>query len=513
MKLDRRLEILAIFFISLLVRIIIFIPGKLPTGDVSEYATFVREIAQNGGAIPSINTLYFPGTLYIYPPALFLLTYVVSMGFSGIIPAGGYTSIYLLFIITAIFSSMDSAFIYWMVRKDHENIRNLVSAMFVIFFSIDLYAFPWGGYPYIVAQFLMVILLYEFSRRDESGYRWIYISSALIILIAFTHDLSYFLVMFMVIFIIAFDLIKRKYRTVKLELIPLIAGLASGGIWWIPRMRFVFSAILIGQGTAIGPIEPINNIFPIILSIFPLFIPLVVLTVVEIREWRSDRKVFAMDAFSLAFLSTSVLVVFLPFDETVSARISLYSMMLLMIILLKNLYTIDSRRIHATGNAGTRRAIRLALPFLLVIVMLFSFVPVQYENANQAVNYYSTSTFQYDPGLIKWGAGNLTNGTAISTGIGQYLSAIDGVKVIIYSGFFVGSLETDERNAAAGIIMEPISSSSLSNISRYDIRYIIVPNYLLGSDVGGHIIAFPSSYYREIGNFQYYTVYEFEGNL
>ncbi len=278
-------------------------------------------------------------------------------------------------------------------------------------------------------------------------------------------------------------------------------------------MRFVFSAILIGQGTAIGPIEPINNIFPIILSIFPFFIPLVVLTVVEIREWRSDRKVFAMDAFSLAFLSTSVLVVFLPFDETVSARISLYSMMLLMIILLKNLYTIDSRRIHATGNAGTRRAIRLALPFLLVIVMLISFVPVQYENANQAVNYYSTSTFQYDPGLIKWGAGNLTNGTAISTGIGQYLSAIDGVKVIIYSGFFVGSLETDERNAAAGIIMEPISSSSLSNISRYDIRYIIVPNYLLGSDVGGHIIAFPSSYYREIGNFQYYTVYEFEGNL
>ena len=106
-----------------------------------------------------------------------------------------------------------------------------------------------------------------------------------------------------------------------------------------------------------------------------------------------------------------------------------------------------------------------------------------------------------------------SNGTAISTGIGQYLSAIDGVKVIIYSGFFVGSLETNERNAAAGIIMEPISSSSLSNISRYDIRYIIVPNYLLGSDVGGHIIAFPSSYYREIGNFQYYTVYEFEGNI
>ena len=138
MKLDRRLEILAIFFISLLVRIIIFIPGKLPTGDVSEYATFVREIAQNGGAIPSINTLYFPGTLYIYPPALFLLTYVVSMGFSGIIPAGGYTSIYLLFIITAIFSSMDSAFIYWMVRKDHENFRNLVSAMFVIFFSMTM---------------------------------------------------------------------------------------------------------------------------------------------------------------------------------------------------------------------------------------------------------------------------------------------------------------------------------------------------------------------------------------
>ena len=145
--------------------------------------------------------------------------------------------------------------------------------------------------------------------------------------------------------------------------------------------------------------------------------------------------------------------------------------------------------------------------------MLISFVPVQYENANQAVSYYSTSTFQYDPGLIKWGAANLSNGTAISTGIGQYLSAIDGVKVIIYSGFFVGSLETNERNAAAGIIMEPISSSSLSNISRYDIRYVIVPNYLLGSDVGGHIIAFPSSYYREIGNFQYYTVYEFEGNI
>jgi hypothetical protein len=512
-KLDRRLEIFAIFLFSLIFRIIIFIPGKIPTGDVSEYATFVREISINGGSVPALNTLYFPGTLYIYPPALFLLTYVVGIGIGGIVPSGGLTSIYLLFIITAMFSSLDSSFIYWMVRKDHENFRNLISAIFVIFFSVDLYAFPWGGYPYIVAQFLMIILLYELSKRGDKGNAWIYLSSVLIVLIAFTHDLSYFLVMFMIIFIIAYDLAKRKYHTVMMEMFPFIAGIISGGLWWIPRSRFVYSAILTGQGNAVGPIEPINNIFPIILSILPFLIPLVVLTAIEIREWKINRKIFVMDAFSLAFFSTAILVVFLPFDETVSARISLYSMMLLMIILLKNLYRMDSKHIHNTGGADHRNNLRLTLPFILVIVMLVSFVPVQYQNANQAVTYYSTSTFQYDPGLVKWGSTNLGNGTAIAPEIGQYLSAIDGVRVIIYSGFFVGSLETTERNAAAGIILEPTSIYSFNNITKYDIRYIIVPNYLLNSVIGGHRISFPSKYYRDIGNFQYYKVYEFEGAI
>jgi hypothetical protein len=239
----------------------------------------------------------------------------------------------------------------------------------------------------------------------------------------------------------------------------------------------------------------------------------VVLTAIEIREWKINRKIFVMDAFSLAFFSTAILVVFLPFDETVSARISLYSMMLLMIILLKNLYRMDSKHIHNTGGADHRNNLRLTLPFILVIVMLVSFVPVQYQNTNQAVTYYSTSTFQYDPGLVKWGSTNLGNGTAIAPEIGQYLSAIDGVRVIIYSGFFVGSLETTERNAAAGIILEPTSIYSFNNITKYDIRYIIVPNYLLNSVVGGHRISFPSKYYRDIGNFQYYKVYEFEGAI
>ena len=57
---------ISIFIAALIVRTIIFYGTKVPTGDAGEFATFEREIYLNNGMVPAFNSVYYPGSLYIY---------------------------------------------------------------------------------------------------------------------------------------------------------------------------------------------------------------------------------------------------------------------------------------------------------------------------------------------------------------------------------------------------------------------------------------------------------------
>ena len=95
---------------------------------------------------------------------------------------------------------------------------------------------------------------------------------------------------------------------------------------------------------------------------------------------------------------------------------------------------------------------------------------------------------------------------------GNYLSAETGARVIIYSGFIVGSVEIEERNAALSVILNSTSRAALSNLSKYDIKYIVIQSIYLNTTFYGHLITFPASYYMYVGTFDSYVLYEVKAN-
>ncbi|MCL4329506.1 MAG: hypothetical protein M1533_00705 [Candidatus Thermoplasmatota archaeon] len=504
----RYLEISLVFSISLLIRLLIFFPGHIPTGDVAQYATFVKEISLNGGGIPSTNTLYMPGSDYIYPPLLFLGAYYIG-DFAGLFgPLGPDFYINTLFIMAAVFSALCSAYIYHKVRRDGESTRNFISAFIVSAFSIDLYTLTWGGYPYIFAQFLLVLLLFQLDGRGSNSKRWIIISSVLAVLIAFSHDLTYFLMIWLLIVITAYDLYRRKFQVVYRMMIIIAAGLIAGIIWWLPRVSFVISALFLTQGSAIGPIVPINNIFPIILAEVPFSIPLVFIAIFVARAFFRKELAIKADPFTLSFVACFIGLVFLPFDETVVARIALYAIFLIMIVLLRAMYQFDFTGSAVSSRVG--RGLRKKWKIVSVlIVLLFLLLPVQYLNEQQSIHYYSSGSFQYDPGLVHWAETHMAGKVVVAPSIGEYISAVSGAKVIIYSGYFVGTVEMELRNAGAGIILMSGSNSSLTNVTDYQVSFIIVPNYMVNTTVDGkYYVSFSPAYYEFVERFSYYTVYQ-----
>ncbi len=501
-------EISFVFAVSILVRIVIFFPGHIPTGDVAQYATFAREISLNGGNIPSTNSLYMPGSNYIYPPLLFLLAYYLGKIASAFGPLGSTFYVNTLFLMAATFSSICSAYIYYKVRKDGENTRNFVTAIIVSLFSIDLYTLTWGGYPYIFAQFLLVIMLFQLDERNPAGMRWVLVSSILAILVAFSHDLTYFLMVWLLLVIALYDLYKRKMQVFYRMFVIISIAIAAGLIWWLPRLSFVLSALFLTQGAATGPIVPINNIFPIVLAEVPFSIPLVFIAIFVARGYFRKQVKLLADPFTLSFLGTFAGIAFLPFDETVVARVALYAIFLIMIVLLRAMYQLDRNETITPAKPGNDAHGKWKF-ITILIVILFLLLPIQYLNEQQSVYYYSTGSFQYDPGLIHWSEENTAGKVVVAPSIGEYISALSGARVIIYSGYFVGTKEMELRNAGAGIILMSGSNSSIENITKYQVTYIVVPNYMVNSTVDGkYYVTFSPAYYDLVERFSFYTVYQ-----
>ena len=200
-----------IFIVAFASRSIIFLRAGFPTGDAGQFATFVSEFERNGGWVPATNTLYYPGSTYIYPPLIFLSLSFINLMLGHFIHLPAYTSIYELFYLAIAVSSIQTLFLALYFRKFQNRVEFLLTAGLLILFDASLYEMSWGGYPDIIATFFMIVMLYFVDQRGKNK-RWLPYASILFILIAYTHDLTYFYSLLVVAGIILFDLIKRNFR-------------------------------------------------------------------------------------------------------------------------------------------------------------------------------------------------------------------------------------------------------------------------------------------------------------
>ncbi|MCL4451391.1 MAG: hypothetical protein M1327_02030 [Candidatus Thermoplasmatota archaeon] len=493
-----------IFILAFISRSIIFLRVGFPTGDAGQFASFVREFQLNGGLVPATNVLYYPGSTYIYPPLIFLGISAFNLMLGHFLTLPVSASLYELFYLAIIISSIQALFLAFYFRKFQNRVEFLLAAGMLVLFDASLYEMSWGGYPDIIATFFLIVMLYFIDKRSENK-RWLLYASVLFIVIAYTHDLTYFYALLVVACIIIFDLLRRNFRSALMVFMLLIVGGVAGSIWWIPRIHFVLGAATITMATGTGLFTEVGNT-AVLFQAVPFMIPILFLALVELFASLKRGNFEPIDSFSIALIASASGLFFIFYDPTLTGRMMLFSYTMLMIIVLKNIGVIRKSGIYRNSRILRRnRLVTFTILFLMIMA------PVQILFASNTVSYYSSGDFQYSSSLIQYGETHFSNSTILAPNIGTFIAAQDSAKVIIYTGFVVGTLQVQERNAGLSIILASTSQSSLYNISKYNIGYVIVQSSILNTTIYGQHVIFPTPYYRLVGIFDSYYVYKVVG--
>lgn len=501
-----RIEILVIFAAALAVRALIFYPTFIQGGDLGQFTTFVREIHLAGG-IPAANQIYFPGTDYIYPPLLFLMVNWINSPFLASFNAA--VVMHELLAIAAVASSLTAVLIYWASRSVGDKTKNLIVALIVVFFMPDLYALTWGGDPFILGEFLFVASLYLLSRREAGGYGWVVLSAIALVLLALAHDLTWFFAMLSLLVLLLYDLFRKNYSVIPLELVPFGASLVAGLIWWLPRIKFLYHAFFVTESTGYGLYAPIGPALSYIIIFVPFAVAVAALAFYSL--YRSNIKLSKLkwDPFIIALITSMIFVAFILKSETLGSRIMYFTIIFSTIVVLRFFRDSTGPQFRTHSGRNERKGGKSPAMMVILLIVLLT-VPFQVSFAASSVNHYKTGYYQYDQQLLDWGQTHFVNGTVVAPNVGNYISSVDGAPVIVYGNFLVGSKQIEYRNAATFIVLNPGNQTSINYIHQYDIKYIVVTSAFM-SNVSGNDY-FPPALYENVFSDHHYIVEEYIGN-
>ncbi|MEM3711264.1 MAG: hypothetical protein QW453_04390, partial [Thermoprotei archaeon] len=184
--------LLVLTLLGILFRTLVFAttPRFLSVGDSAEYVALAKELVLNNFAIPAHNTLYYPGTPWIYPPlGLELLAVIIRLTASS-----GWYPFYALTGLMIIFDSMTVVPIFLLTKKVFDESSALAAGLIFSVYPPDLYALSWSAYPQIVATFILawILLLWVKSEDDPKPLKT-YVSMGLLAgLVTLVHDLTAF---------------------------------------------------------------------------------------------------------------------------------------------------------------------------------------------------------------------------------------------------------------------------------------------------------------------------------
>ncbi len=498
---SRRAVLLLVLLCSVVFRIAIFYPRFFPNVDAAEFATFVREISMNSGMVPHSNAIYFPGSRYIYPPLLFLFTYYVDIPVRALLPGNNFVGIYTLLAIAIASGAVMNYVIYRNVAKDDSSYSKILAFTVPVFFGVDIYALTWGGFPYIVDSMFFVLLLFLLDKETWKSRDYAY-AVLLSVAIPLTHDLTWFVMAGSMLVIIIFNAIKRRNIMVRRSLLVLSVTAAVGLAWWLPRLNFLLGVISLNQASGAGILSPVGSGALTVALAVPYAIPIIFLVLLELLGSLKAGRLEKVDSFTLVLATTGAGLVFLLKDPVLTARIVLYSYTMLMIIVLKNIHTVLPLKDIKFRGKEIRKAAKAAAILFVVIG-----IPSQFFIGTVSSGYYSSGGFSYDQGLVSWASENVHNGTIAAPEIGNYISAVAGSQVIIYSGFLVGTHQIEQRNAVIQLLLHPDNQSTQFNVSKYNIRYLVISNSMVNSTLEGHFIDLQQAPFTFLHKFQSYSVY------
>ncbi len=499
-------------------------PQFVTVGDNPEFATLIREIIQNGFAVPATNHLYYPGSLWIYPPLILILEGILSslLGIHG-------SGVFYLLTLTALTIDSLTVVPVFLVTKQlfGRNAAWLAVAVFVAF-GPDIYDMTWSALPQITASALSLWLVYTLiAARDKRGGRLLVngiVAGLLMSMIALSHDLSTFVIYFSVaIFVIvgtfmcifkckpADELLRLRSSSIS-GLVCLLVGLPAALYWYLPRIAWVLDTATATTADIPAPhitsalisvLESLAGSIYISLLFFGIFL-FALYQVVRSETLRTNSLVIT------TFLLSSVILDIWKWNNQVLLPRLIYFGFLPALILIG--FGMEQFRLlisgFGEGNSSHRlkRLLRApsfsigpvhvmrwprfaALGILAAIIVANAAVSVTYGMESHV--YYASclscptpSTSLLAEPVLKWIGENVpANLTIASTGgyLGYLISALDGNPTIVYQPYeyLTQPSEIAESHAAFTLVYNATANpqETLALISEYHVSYVLAFNF------------------------------------
>ncbi len=518
------LFLFAAFVISLSVRILSIssFPFLVSPADGGTWVAFAREITANGFSIPSVNTIHYPGSPWIYPPAIPYAIAVVS----AVTGSSGFTLFYVVSAFETVFQSLIIFPLYFTVRKVWGTGSAAVSVVMFTGFPPLLYLLTWSAVTQVSGFLMLALVLFLFSdtfmesgRVRRNTISAIAISFALV----FVHDLTAFVFIFATLASTLYYVLKNHgsgtaaaARMIRISLASFLSSAAGFVIWYIPRLSWLSEtgSISVTHGSLSSvyefvTVDLLNLSQPLAVPHFIYYLSFLLLPVsayfiyLNIRS-RQEKIQNPVTVFSVSALAVTLLSI--PFP-VIFARLAYFLALMYLFFVPAQLVRLLSSRLSTKSEKRNYRKYRQAAGILVaVFIILYSVWGMAF--AYSAHSYYvngSSENGSETVAAVQWISANVnsTSVVAANSYTGFLIMGFSGNPVIDGQNlsYVTQYSEANQSRAATVLVDSPLSNISLTQrlIGEYNVSVVVT------SLDGSHVPSFYTYAYGGPSVFVYFV--------
>jgi len=493
---DRRI-LLVLVLSGILLRVLVFIssPQFIAVGDAAEYVALARELAANNFAVPPHNTLYYPGTPWIYPPlGLELLAAIIRLTASS-----GWEPFYTLTGLMVVFDSLTVIPVFLLTKRVFDRGAALAAGLIFSSYPPDLYALSWSAYPQIVATFIVawVLLLWVRAETDPHPLRLNVFMGLLVGVVALVHDLTALILVGVLLTyavigtIVGFVGRRGLSNTTNAAWVSLAVCSPFMAYWYAPRLWWVEYAASSASTpqTLVSGVNQFLQSFAIPVGVYYGYVIVYALLLIAFTYTMvTDFRPTTLTLICFGAVPVAIMV-YKSTDITLLERLPYYTLLPTTIFVAKGL-TYTCTRIEKAVKSfrpSSRRTWAYTLAILLAFTAFTALSTVSYSAS--AHTYYAQCDYcnnkaepLTDLSIYEWIETNTPTGSVFAAAghIGYYIAAYDGRPTIVYHplDYLTQPSERYESLAAYTLVFTPDYNivETLTYIIQYNVSYIVVYN-------------------------------------
>jgi len=414
-----------------------------------------------------VHTLYFPGTPWIYPP---LFQIILSMPIIF-----GAPPLQTVFTLGLAFDILQALPLFVLGRRLGGSMVGWIVALLYAIDASHVYPLTWGGYPNLMASFLIAIAVVLLTESEWMAQLEL---ALMIVLIGLTHHLSLAVVVAIICINVAILFHRKDSRHALHKLLAMVLGLTVLTFWYVPRLQLYLSLIPTGPSLPGLLSQGIVRTVGLFVVTFGLGGLLVLATLFFILRYPPVREASPVLSWFLGPLLLAVPFVFTP---NISIRLLYYATPPALVVFA----TVLTRWIRSpstqVSNLRTRTLPWATLSkrgkiFLLLLLVIFGAGESLWTSEN-AHDFYRNNNPDI-MNITKWSEQtHAKSGTTIAPLVpAMYIAAISSKPVVAVGDPVWFSLMSErEMVADAHIILTtpPSNQTFRDYVCRMNVTYIV----------------------------------------